>query len=113
MRDGGQKSGDVSEHSERDLLDSLTRGTAYALVAEPKGHHGRPALSVPTPDQAAWFHAQQYARCEPDEIAGVRQHASFVEVIDAPDESALGVTPCTEVLDMEITDGATEGACVS
>src|SRR2546427_694369 len=42
-----------------------------------------------------------------DEIVRVRQLAQFVEIVDAPDQTPLGVPPGAEVLDVQIADGQT------
>ena len=42
-----------------------------------------------------------------DEIVRVRQLAQFVEIVDAPDQTPLGVPPGAEVLDVQIADGET------
>ena len=42
---------------------------------------------------------------QPDEIGGIRKAASFIKVVDAPDEPAFHVAPGSKVLNVQVTDG--------
>src|SRR5262245_52926554 len=44
------------------------------------------------------------AGSEADQVARERQRKRFVKIVDAPNDSALRVTPGTEVFDMEVAD---------
>ena len=41
---------------------------------------------------------------EPDQIEHIGHHGRFVEIVDAPDETAVGVTPGAEIFQMQIAD---------
>ena len=43
-------------------------------------------------------------------LCSARQDGSFVEIIDAPNQSALDVTPRAKILDMQITNGENMGS---
>ncbi len=47
---------------------------------------------------------EQRAGGEADQVVGVGQAPCLVEIVDAPDQAALGIPPGAEVLDMEVTD---------
>src|SRR5579864_8322488 len=44
------------------------------------------------------------AHRQTDQIVGVRHRMSFVEVVDAPDQTAFEVAPRTKILHMKIAD---------
>jgi hypothetical protein len=44
------------------------------------------------------------ARDQPHEIDGIGHAGDFIEIVDAPNESALGIPPGAEVLNVEIAD---------
>lgn len=52
--------------------------------------------------QVAGFNREMGANGEPHQIDGVSHRPGFVEVVDAPNQAALDVTPCPEVLNMKI-----------
>ena len=54
---------------------------------------------------------QQGARRQPDEVQRIGHLRRLVEVVDAPDQAAVGVAPGAEVLEMDIADGE-DGSCV-
>src|SRR5207249_2373600 len=47
---------------------------------------------------------QERARRKANEIEGIRQWISLVEVVHSPDQSSFFVPPCAEVFDMKVSD---------
>jgi hypothetical protein len=41
---------------------------------------------------------------ESHKIVGIRQGVRFVEVIHAPDQATLGIPPCSEILDVQVSN---------
>jgi hypothetical protein len=46
---------------------------------------------------------------EPHKIEGVRHVGRFIKIIHAPDETALRIAPCTEILGMDVADAQHAG----
>ncbi len=50
------------------------------------------------------FNRQPRARSEPYQIVCVRQRARLIEIVDAPDQSTLAVTPGAVILNVQISN---------
>src|SRR5215471_14325370 len=55
--------------------------------------------------EAVILNCQDCAYRQANQVVGIRQGVGFVEVVYSPDESALLVTPSSEIFHVEITNG--------
>jgi hypothetical protein len=44
------------------------------------------------------------ANRQPDQIIGVGQDVSLIEIVDTPGETAFGVSPSTKIFDVQIAN---------
>lgn len=86
------------------MLFTQDKGAASVLhaVAVP-GENGFASFMM-LQRQVASFGCKVRADSEPNQIVGVRERIAFVEIVDAPDKPAFGITPGPEILDMQIAD---------
>ena len=52
---------------------------------------------------------QQSARRQPEKVQHIGHLGRLIEVVDAPDQTAIGVAPGAEILQMDIADGENGG----
>src|SRR5262245_58342474 len=74
---------------------------ARAVACQDGG--GRPPLAD------AQVRREARACGEPHKIEGVRHIGRFIKIIHAPDETALRIAPCTEILGMDVADAQHAG----
>ena len=100
----------LSETTSSSRNQAQSRSSTIGLgVLQPLGvavEDGRAHLGRRAPRPGV---GQQGARRQPDEVQRIGHLRRLVEIVDAPDQAAVGVAPGAEILQMDIADGENGG----